>query len=222
MGRPRFGKVGVRRWEEVSASVSPPRPPWRIPRAKQLRNAEGRSVSDAHPALRPASPSTALASGFRAVSRPSEGLATAVRRRMRAGDRPRWSPARSAVGVRGVGASATPTPLCDQPRRPPRLHPVSQRCRGLPKALPPQSEGAARGRQAAVVPRAKRRRSAGGRSVSDAHPALRQASPSTALASGFRAVSRPSEGLATAVRRRRARETGRVVSPREAPSECGG
>jgi len=263
------------------------------------------------------------------VSRPSEGLATALRKRC-AREAGRAVPPRGAPWECGGKERSDATPLCGEVRRPSRSHPVSQRCRGLPKALPPHSEGAARGRQvvrspraerrgsaagrsaatprrcatrpgqsrgwtrfrkrcrglpkalppqsegaprgrqASAASRAERRGSAGGRSVSDAHPAVRRGPASPVATPGFesgvaafrrpchrspkalragdrprrsparsavgvrgvgasatptplcdqarptprldpvsKAVSRPSEGLATAVRRRRARETGR-------------
>ena len=173
------------------------------PPARSAFGLRREGVGDAHAAFRPDPSSSLIAPGFTAVPRPSEGLVTALHgaprarqvaavspreapwsapgrsaatprrfatgpvahagrprfqsgaaafrrpchrspKALRAEDRPSGSPARSAVGVRGVGASATPTPLCDEAHH---------------------------------------------------HPA----------ASGFIAVSRPSEGLAAAVRWRCAR-----------------
>ncbi len=166
---------------------------------------------------------TMAVSGLRAVSRPSEGLATAVRKRSARKTGLGGFPARSAVGVRGVGALATPTPLCDQTHRPPvaacGFRAVSRPSEGLATAVrrrcarktgrggfPARSAVGVRGVGALATPT----------------PLCDQTHRPPVAASGFRAVSRPSEGLATAVRKRSARKTGRGGPPRGAPSECGG
>ena len=88
-----------------------------VPRAKRRRSAEGRSVSDTHSALRQGPPTPRL----HPVLQRCRGLPKALPPQSEGASRGRQAerfPARSAVGVRRVGASATPTPLCDKARQP--------------------------------------------------------------------------------------------------------